>query len=101
MLKKRKGRVKQGVRQRSQNRKLNDVEWSLQVLKSSVVEMVVLAHPDFTCPFMLSTNASLDGIGTVLSQIPEGEETARLIPFANKIPFRELLRILGLEVVPL
>ena len=33
---------------------------------------------------MLSTDASLDGIGAVLSQIQEGEDRARPITFASK-----------------
>ncbi len=44
----------------------------------------MLAHPDFTRPFILSTDASLDGIGAVLSQVPVGESKARPIAFASK-----------------
>lgn len=46
--------------------------------------MFFLAHPDFTRPFTLSTDASLDGIGAVLSQVQEGETLARPIAFASK-----------------
>ncbi|KAJ8356526.1 hypothetical protein SKAU_G00193200 [Synaphobranchus kaupii] len=49
-----------------------DQEQAFQKLKMSLVDTVVLAHPDFTRPFMLSTDASLDGISAVLSQIRYG-----------------------------
>ncbi|TKS64959.1 Retrovirus-related Pol polyprotein from transposon opus [Collichthys lucidus] len=59
-------------------------EQSFEHLKSSLIRSAVLAHPDFTRPFMLSTDASLDGIGAVLSQVQEGETRARPIAFASK-----------------
>lgn len=71
-------------------RKLGAADWTVEQeqafehLKSSLIHSVVLAHPDFTRPFMLSTDASLDGIGAVLSQIQEGETRARPIAFASK-----------------
>ncbi|KAM7370275.1 hypothetical protein PAMP_011541 [Pampus punctatissimus] len=61
-----------------------DQEQSFEHLKSSLIHSAVLAHPDFTRPFMLSTDASLDGIGAVLSQVQEGETRARPIAFASK-----------------
>lgn len=45
---------------------------------------MVLTHPDFERPFLLSTDASIDGLGVVLSQVPAGEERARPIAFASK-----------------
>ncbi|KAJ8404642.1 hypothetical protein AAFF_G00335050 [Aldrovandia affinis] len=38
----------------------------------------------FDRPFILSTDASLDGLGAVLSQVPAGEDKARPIAFASK-----------------
>ncbi|KAI7793453.1 hypothetical protein IRJ41_024975 [Triplophysa rosa] len=61
-----------------------DCEVAFGELKRNLVESVVLAHPDFERPFLLSTDASLDGLGAVLSQIPEGEDKARPIEFASK-----------------
>uniref|UniRef100_A0A8C2FH10 Gypsy retrotransposon integrase-like protein 1 n=1 Tax=Cyprinus carpio TaxID=7962 RepID=A0A8C2FH10_CYPCA len=71
-------------------RKLSPSDWtrecalSFEQLKSALVDSVVLAHPDFARPFILSTDASLDGIGAVLSQVLEGESKARPIAFASK-----------------
>lgn len=53
-------------------------------LKTAMVEAVVLAHPDFRCPFVLSTHASSDGIGAVLSQVQAGDIRARPIAFTSK-----------------
>lgn len=75
---------------RTQSRRLSAVDWTgemeeaFQSLKMSLAESVVLAHPDFSRPLMLSVDASLDGIGAVLSQIKEGETRARPIAFASK-----------------
>lgn len=72
-------------------KKLNPGDWTREHsdeafhnLKSSLLESVVLAHPDFSRLFILCTNASLDGLGAVLSQVPEGENKARPIAFASK-----------------
>jgi len=44
----------------------------------------VLVYSDFDGPFILSTDASLDGLDAVLSQVPAGKERARPIAFASK-----------------
>ncbi len=73
-----------------QNRKLKPSDWTeaqdqaVERLKTLLVESVVLAHPDFNRPFVLATDASLDGIGAVLSQVSEGETKARPVAFASK-----------------
>uniref|UniRef100_A0A8C6M195 Gypsy retrotransposon integrase-like protein 1 n=1 Tax=Nothobranchius furzeri TaxID=105023 RepID=A0A8C6M195_NOTFU len=71
-------------------RKLKPSDWSgecdaaLSLLKDCLLNCVVLTHPDFSLPLILSIDASLDGLGAVLSQIPAGQEKARPIAFASK-----------------
>lgn len=71
-------------------RKLCASDWTVvqekafEHVNSSLVHSVVLAHPDFTCPFMLSSDASLYGIGAVLPMVQEGEARTRPIAFASK-----------------
>lgn len=45
-------------------------------LKEKLLNSVVLAHPDFSQPLILSINASLDGHGAVLSEKAAGENKA-------------------------
>ena len=61
-----------------------DCEQALQKLKDALLGNVILAHPDFSRPFILSTDASTDGLGAVLSQVVPGEDRARPIAFASK-----------------
>lgn len=86
-----KGEKKKGKnKSRLQYRKLSASDWTsahvhaFERLKDCLLNAVVLAHPDFSRPFVLSTDASLDGIGAVLSQVGEGESRARPIAFASK-----------------
>ena len=53
-------------------------------LNSALLQCAVLAHPDFDRPFILSTDASLDGLRAVFSQVPVGKDKARPIAFASK-----------------
>ena len=77
-------------RRREQYRKLVPADWTsecdraVQALKDALLANVVLAHPDFSRPFILSTDASTDGLGAVLSQVAPGEDRARPIAFASK-----------------
>lgn len=63
-------------------KKLHSSDWkqkhenSFELLKSALLKSVALAHPDFNKPFILSTDASTDGLGAVLSQVQEGESKA-------------------------
>lgn len=61
-----------------------DCEMSLEKLKKAISTTIVLAHPDFEKPFLLSTDASMDGLGAVLSQIVDGELKPRPVAFASK-----------------
>ncbi len=47
-----------------------DVAFSM--LKEKLLDCVVLAHPNFSKPLILSIDASLDGLGAVLSQVQKG-----------------------------
>ena len=68
--------------------KLTPADWTpacqraFEVLKSDLLQSVTLAHPMFDQPFILAVDASFDGVGAVLSQIPPGEEIAR--PVASR-----------------
>ena len=50
----------------------------------ALLDNAALAHPDFSRPFLLSVDASSNGLGAVLSQLAEGESAARPIAFASK-----------------
>lgn len=87
------GAVKKGkgtTKVRRPCRKLSASDWTsreeeaFEKLKSLMLNTVVLAHPDFSRPFLLSTDASLDGIGAVLAQIQDGGTKPRPIAFASK-----------------
>lgn len=86
---KKRGRVKRNTNTGS-FRKLKPSDWteecdvSLCKLKDSLLNCVILSHPDFSQPLILSIDASLDGLGAVLSQVPPGEKKARPIAFASK-----------------
>ena len=86
---KRKGSGTGGTRRAGTFRELTPQDWTpvcekaFDDLKRVLLDCVVLAHPDFDRPFILSTDASLDGLGAVLSQVPAGEEKARPIAFAS------------------
>lgn len=87
---KRKGRPGVSGRGAGMFRKLTAADWSPACeeaflrLKRELLNCAVLAHPDFSRPFILSVDASLDGLGAVLSQLPPGEDKARPIAFASK-----------------
>ncbi|KAL2095495.1 hypothetical protein ACEWY4_010214 [Coilia grayii] len=64
-------------------KRLHPEDWKDEQLKSALLDSVILTHPDFSRPFIPSTDASLDGFGAVLSQVPLGEVKARPITFAS------------------
>ncbi|XP_061740923.1 uncharacterized protein LOC133541492 [Nerophis ophidion] len=71
-------------------RKLSSADWTLECseafrkLKQALLENATLAHPDFSKPFLLSIDASSNGLGAVLSQLAEGDDVARAVAFASK-----------------
>ena len=85
---KRKGRPR--TKRPAPYRKLTPADWTsdhqkaFEGLKTALLTSVVLAHPDFTRPFVLCTDASLDGLGAVLSQVQKGDTVARPVAFASK-----------------
>jgi len=48
---------------------------SFEKLKQCLINPPILVYPDHTKTFYLTTDASLTGLGAVLSQAEEGEET--------------------------
>lgn len=83
-VKRKRPNVKVSSRRLCESDWTHEQEQSFGDLKASLICSSVLAHPDFTCPFLLSTDASLDGLGAVLSQVQEGDTRARPIAFASK-----------------
>ena len=57
---------------------------AFRVLKHDLMHSVTLAHPDFDSPFILAVDASFDGLGAVLSQVPPDGKIARPVAFASK-----------------
>ena len=58
-------------------------EQAFQSLKDALVTAPVLGYPDYTKPFMLETDASLKGLGAVLSQRSDDGEI-RPITYASQ-----------------
>ncbi|KAL0173009.1 hypothetical protein M9458_033320, partial [Cirrhinus mrigala] len=51
-----------------------ELEETFRSIKAALTTEPVLRAPDFSCPFLLQTDASDTGLGAVLSQVQEGEE---------------------------
>ncbi len=87
---KKRPRMGRGVKRLKGGRTLSPSDWTddcraaLADLKTALVSQVLLAHPDFSKPFLLSVDASTSGLGAVLSQVQEGSAVARPIAFASK-----------------
>lgn len=62
----------------------SECQESLDKLKYVLSHAITLAHPNFEKPFLLATDASFDGLGAVLSQVPDGESKPRPIAYASK-----------------
>jgi hypothetical protein len=59
---------------------------ALQALKDALCSSDVLAYPDFTTPFTLTTDASRVAVAAVISQVQNGVE--RPISYACRQPKR-------------
>ena len=83
-------RFSKGKRKTPVIRKLTCADWTpecseaFKTLKLALLDNAALAHPDFSRPFLLSVDASSNGLGAVLSQLAEGDTVARPIAFASK-----------------
>lgn len=60
----------------------SDCQKSFETLRNRLISAPILAHPDFTEPFILDTDASDMAVGAVLSQIQDGEE--KVICYASR-----------------
>ena len=60
-----------------------DQENSFQQLKQALVDTAVLAHPDYSLPMEIHPDASNYGIGAVLIQRVNGQETP--LAFASRL----------------
>ena len=68
---------------------LPEFEWTpacqerFDQLKKALTEALVLAYPDYKKPFILETDASLKGLGAVLSQKGDDNEIC-VITYASR-----------------
>ena len=60
----------------------SDQQESFEKLKQALINSPILAYPDYSKPFVLETDASLKGLGTVLSQ-EDDQGKYRVISFAS------------------
>ncbi len=57
-------------------------ELILHEMKTYLASEPILRHPNYSFPFILRTDASIDGLGAVLSQVIDGEE--RIILYISR-----------------
>ena len=60
----------------------DDCETAFQRLRDVLCSPPILAYPDFTQPFILTTDASNSAVGAILGQIQDGKE--RVIQYAGR-----------------
>ena len=69
--------------------KIPEFVWSLECqegfdnLKKALISAPILAYPDYSKPFILETDASLKGLGAVLSQKGD-DNTVGVIAYASR-----------------
>ena len=67
----------------------NNAEATFQILKTILSNIPTLNYPNYSLPFIVTTDASDDGIGAVLSQISdEGKNQYNSYPVHNNQPKR-------------
>lgn len=59
-----------------------ECQQAFDLLKEALLTTAILAYADFSQPFRLYTDASLDGLRAVLAQVQEGKE--RVIAYASR-----------------
>jgi hypothetical protein len=57
-------------------------ELAFEELKKHLISSPVLAHPDYSKPFLVDTDASGEGLGAVLAQVIDGKE--QVISYASR-----------------
>ena len=60
----------------------NESQKSFEKLKSMLVQAPIIAHPDFSKPFIIDTDTSNKAIGGVLLQVIDGRE--QVIAYASR-----------------
>ena len=75
---------------------------SFEKLKLNLITAPILAYPDYDKPFLLETDASLKGLGTVLSQ-QDLYGNQRVISFASRSlkPYKKLIKSYSLAKLEL
>ena len=68
-------------------------------MKTYLTSEPILLHPNFSYPFVLRTDASIDGLGAVLSQVINNEERIILYIIRNVQPNKKNWSIQQLEAL--